>query len=264
MERFEERIQIQMENEGLKMHGVLHKPYGITKGPGVLFCHGFGGHKVGKYRLYVLLAERLSKMGISSLRFDFRFNGDSEGDFDNMTIAGEISDTLVAIDYLRSCDQVDPARIGIFGKSLGGIVAVRAAAKIGDVKSLALWAPAFHAEQWAEKWVSVQAQELTDEMRDELMRFDGQMANERFLAEFFGLDLKEDLRALDHVPLLHIHGEQDEDVNITHAEMYEMGRQMSKAETRIIRLPNTSHDFSHLAEQAFTIEETSKWFQKTL
>lgn len=264
LQKYETRESFCLEHEGQKIFGMLHRPIEVEKAPVVIMFHGFGGHKCGKYRLYVTMSEKLSRLGIASIRFDFRGSGDSEGEFADMTIEGEVQDALKILQFAENIERIDPHRIGIMGRSLGGIVAVMAASRYQKIKSLALWAPAYSAEQWEQHWIKMSDPKVSAELKDELMRFDGQVANEKFMREFFALDLENDLRALNNVPLLHIHGEQDMSVNITHAEMYLQGRQKSNAETRVIRLPNTNHDFSHIAEQAFTVEETCKWFRNTL
>lgn len=264
MTKTEEREWVALENQGQKIFGILHRPLVKGPAPAVLICHGFGGNKAGKYRLYVRLAEKLAKAGILAFRFDFRGSGDSEGEFSEMTLQGEISDALIALQFLSKEPQVDVKRVGMFGRSLGGVVAVLAARRFEKIKSLALWSPAFSGQQWQEKWKKAQDPSMTPDQIEQLKRFDGNMANDRFLREFFSLQIEGDLRSLEHIPLLHIHGEKDDQVNITHAQQYSDCRTDAKAATRMIRLPYSDHDFSNLKEQAFAIEETSKWFQETL
>lgn len=115
----EERESIVLTNEGEKIFGVLHLPKGIDKPPCVLVLHGLGGHKTGRFRVYVDLAESLVKAGIAVLRFDFRGSGDSEGSFAEMTLNGEISDALVVLKFLHKDSRIDNQRIGIFGRSMG-------------------------------------------------------------------------------------------------------------------------------------------------
>ena len=82
----------------------------------------------------------LSKLGIGSLRFDFRGSGDSEGDFSKMTLESEVSDALLAMEYLRGRPEVAKDRIGIFGRSVGGTIAVMTASRT-PVSSVVAWFP---------------------------------------------------------------------------------------------------------------------------
>ncbi len=262
--KFEERTSLEFENEGQKLFAILHRPLDVKNPPIVVMFHGFGGHKSGDFRVYVKEAEMLAKCGIASFRFDFRGCGDSEGDWLDMTIGREVSDAIKALDVVGNLSGIDTSRMGFLEKSLGGLVAVMAARKYGHIKSMALWAPTFHAEQWREFWEIVQSPETTDETREQLMKFDGLHANEHFLREFFELKLEDHLIHLHEVPLLHIHGVKDTGITIEHAYEYEKHRKGAAAETKIIRLPNTDHDFAHAEDQAYTLEETCQWFVETL
>jgi len=152
MERFEERESITLENQGQRIFGIIHKPLKPLPCPAVFLCHGFAGNKCGRHRMYVILAKHLSEIGIATLRIDFRGSGDSEGDLTSMTLEGEVSDALLGLSYLEKLPWVDPSRIGIIGRSLGGAVAIMTANRYKKAKSLALWSPVFHAEQWKEEW----------------------------------------------------------------------------------------------------------------
>lgn len=262
--KFEIRTSVEFENEGQKLFGILHRPLEVKNPPIVVMCHGFGGHKAGDFRVYLKESEMLSECGIASFRFDFRGCGDSEGHWIDMTIGREVSDALAALKTVEGFPNIDKKRIGMLGKSLGGLVAVLAAEKYKNIKSLALWAPAFHAEQWRELWHVIQSPETTDEQRAEIMQFEGMRANEKFLREFFELRLGEHLVQLHEIPMLHIHGVKDTGITIEHAHQYEKHRKGAVAETKILRLPNTNHDFAHAEDQAYTLEETCKWFVDTL
>jgi len=262
--KFEEREHIVLHNEGQKIFGIVHWPLTPGPWPAVLICHGMGGQKTGKYRIYVSLAERLVKQGIAVLRLDFRGSGDSEGSFQEMTLESEVSDALEGLKYLSQQKKIDPERIGIFGRSLGGVVAVITARRFAKIKSLAVWAPLFNGDQWQENWGLVKSNNITPELRDVLMSINGQLAGYPFFEQLFDLKLEQEFEDLHHVPFLHMHGEKDETISLTHAEMYEKVRQRSKAKNKFIRLPLSDHDFSHPKEQQFALDETTEWFKNTL
>ncbi|NGX58338.1 MAG: Esterase FrsA [Chlamydiae bacterium] len=262
--KFETRESVNFESGGCKIFGTLHLPLNVENPPIVLMCHGFGGHKAGKYRVYVHESEMLSKSGIASFRFDFRGCGDSEGDWLDMTIGREVEDTIQALKFILTLPNVDHSRIGMLGKSMGGLVAVMAAKESGNIKSIALWAPAFYARQWETVLDILEDPATTDEMRKEIMKFDGMHANELFIREFAEIRLEDHLAHLHETPMLHIHGEVDQGVTIEHAHLYEKHRKGAQAKTQIVRLPNTGHDFGHNEEQEYTLEETRKWFLETL
>ena len=82
----------------------------------VLFFHGNGGNI--SHRLDTI--EILHKMGLSVLMIDYRGYGQSEGDTDEQ---GTYLDAEAAWRYLVEERQIDPERIIILGRSLGGGVA---------------------------------------------------------------------------------------------------------------------------------------------
>jgi len=267
MPKFDNRESIVLENYGQKIFGILHRPLKQSKKyPVVLICHGLAGHKVGKYRIYVILAELLAKIGIASFRIDFRGSGDSEGDFGDMTIEGEVSDALIALEYLKKVPDMDPDRIGIFGRSMGGTVALLAThsdvAKI--IKSIVIWAPIFDGHQWLEKWKTVHKGDLKEEDQKAMMRINGQIPGFEFFKQLFDMKMIDELKTLDTLPFLHIHGEQDAQVSIEHANRFVKYRGQSKGKTKFIRLPHSDHDFSHPQEQEQALTETCVWFQHTL
>lgn len=264
MTKTETREPVVLENSGQKIFGVMHLPTTGGKAPAVLICHGLAGHKCGRFRLYVDLAQKLAEAGIAALRIDFRGSGDSEGAFSDMTVESQIEDAMQGLDYLRHHPAVDSSRIGVFGRSFGGAIAVIAAKRQQDIKSIALWAPFFSGDPWLAHWKKVQCPTTSPEEKDMLMRVNGQLAGYAFFEEFFALDLKKELAPLQEIPMLHIHGDKDVRVSTDHADDYDTCRKHAKAETRFIRLPNSDHDFSHPPEQAIAIEETTEWFAQTL
>lgn len=264
--KVEERESVILENHGQKIFGILHKPIGniATKTPGVLICHGLAGHKTGRYRLYVSLAKRLAEEGITVLRIDYRGSGDSEGEFIETTVNGVVSDTLKGLEYLEKVSSVDPARLGIFGRSFGGAVGILAASQYGHIKSIVLWAPMFNTNQWVEKWKMIKENAVPPELKEELMRVNGQLASHQFFEEFFSLNIVDALKKLEKVPILHIHGEKDSVVTIQHADDYALHRKSFLEKTKFIRLPNADHDFSGSHEQQEAIQATAQWFKSTL
>jgi uncharacterized protein len=260
----EEREPIVLHNQGQKIFGVLHRPLNATKSPAVLMCHGLGGHKVGRGRIYVMLAEKLAALGITSLRIDFRGSGDSEGEFSSMTVESEVSDALVALNALKTDPRVDADRIAIFGRSFGGVVAILAAHQFSDIKSLALWAPVFGSEQWQEKWKKVHAAPIDAHQRNALMSIEGLQPGYAFFKQLFALKLQEQLHDLHNIPMLHIHGEKDQIVDLSHARKYKEARGRAVAKSHFKLLSQTDHDFSHFPERDEALDETAAWFLKTL
>lgn len=260
----EERECIILQNHGQKIFCIFHKPAHLKKYPAVLLCHGLGGHKVGRYRVYVSLAKHLAELGIATLRIDFRGSGDSEGEFHDMTLEGEVSDALEGMKFLQEHKNVDPSRLAIVGRSLGSAVAVITASRFQKMKSMCLWAPVFDGHAWEEKWKKVHALDIHPSHKEELMTIEGQTPGYEFFKQFFNMKLEHEIQKLHPVPMLLIHGSQDTVVTIDHSEKYLKARLNADSETKYIQLPNSDHHFSNIADRQKALEETCKWLSSTL
>jgi dienelactone hydrolase len=115
---------VQFRNQkGQWLRGMMHRAAGTTGrrlGPGVIFFHGFTGDRMESHWIFVKCARALAQAGIASLRFDFYGSGESDGDFREVTLRGEISDARVAVEFFRRQKGIDPQRVGLLGISLGG------------------------------------------------------------------------------------------------------------------------------------------------
>jgi|GEM_PF-184482 len=258
------RESVTVLNEGQKIFGMLHKPVSQTPFPIVMLLHGLGGHKVGRYRVGVDTSARLAAIGIGTIRFDFRGCGDSEGEYSKMTVESQVSDALAILRYIQEHPEVDQQRIGILGRSLGSALSIMAAAQLGTVKTMCLWAPLFDGEQWLPIYQKHPTVVHDKEKEEELMTLDGQTPGLEFYHQFFRIDLRSSLQKLEHVPMLFIHGCQDKNVFFSHSEKYLHARKNAPAETRLIQLPLSDHHFTPLNERRIAINETVRWFEKTL
>ncbi len=257
---FEARKPFLLENEGSNLFGVLHLPEKTRVAPVVLFFHGLGGNKVGRYRLFVELAERLSRSGIASVRFDFRGSGDSEGAFQKMTLSTQVSDAQTVFSMIEKHPQLDESRVGILGKSLGGVVGVLTAQEIPFIRSVAQWASPFGAKPWAEQLLH----KLDQEDFHKNIEFNGVVIHQELIKEFVTLNIEEALSQIQSKPFLSIHGERDSSVHPEHQQHYIRKREGAEGETRTLLLPSSDHDFGCVAEQEMLLSETLKWFQETL
>ncbi len=263
VEHVEVRDEITLLNGGQKMFGVIHRPVGVKRAPAVLMCHGFAGTKVGRFRIYVRLAEALARRGIASMRIDFRGCGDSEGAFQHTTLSGQVEDAMLALKWLGEDEDIDISRLGVMGRSLGAPVALLTSGRFGGIKSLAIWAAVFNGAPWASAWQHAKSAKNGD-LPPGTVIFQGQLANQQLFAEFMALDMRKELKLLDHVPMLQIHSESDELVPLSQAEEYRACRKEAKALSEFIRLTASDHDCSDYHEQETSIAKTAEWFEKTL
>ena len=119
--------QISFESSGITMRGTLHTPAGpAPERPGMILCHGFGGSSNGAG--HPEMARTLEHAGYVVLRFDFRGCGASDGERGRVICMEEVDDVRAAVGFLQAQAGVDKEQIGLIGASLGGSVALQAAA----------------------------------------------------------------------------------------------------------------------------------------
>ena len=90
--------------------------------PTVLFCHGNAGNITHR----LANVAYLTQLGINVFIFDYRGYGKSQGAPGE---EGLYRDAVAAYEYLLSRKDIDHTRIVLFGRSLGGAVAVELATK---------------------------------------------------------------------------------------------------------------------------------------
>jgi uncharacterized protein len=115
-------------SDGLTLAGAVHFPDYYRPGerrPAIIMMHGFGANKNGGPEW---ICGQFAAWGYVALRFDYRGCGDSEGERGRVIPTEEVVDARSAVTYLASRREVDPGAIALCGSSLGGGVAIQAAA----------------------------------------------------------------------------------------------------------------------------------------
>lgn len=95
--------------------------------PLVILCHGFGGER--NNHLWLPLADSLAAHGIASIRFDFNGHGESEGDFQQMTVPNEVVDARCVYEWALGDGRF--SSMAIVGHSQGGVVTAMLAGELG-------------------------------------------------------------------------------------------------------------------------------------
>jgi 2,6-dihydroxypseudooxynicotine hydrolase len=108
--------------EGKHLAGILRKPAGAARPPLVVMCMGLDSTKEEMDTNESVFLAR----GMATLTFDGPGQGEGEYDF---AIRGDYEVAVKAVlDYVGSRGDLDAARVGLWGVSLGGYYAPRAAA----------------------------------------------------------------------------------------------------------------------------------------
>jgi len=252
---------VEFQNRSGKwLRGMIHRPSEskLRRGaPGVVFFHGFTGDRMESHWLFVKCSRRLAKAGIASLRFDFYGSGESEGEFREVTLHGEIADARTAMDHLRRYSGIDSARIGVLGFSLGGAVAACVAAE-GGAQALVLWAALAHP---GDLRALAESHSVPIAGSDADREYSGHVVSARFLHD---IEKVEPLKSVARFkqPTLIIHPGRDEYLPLSHPEDYFQAAGGAKKEKVIVA--DADHSFTSAAWEGEVIDRTVQWFQKYL
>ena len=144
--RADTRGEVDFPVEGTQVRGWLYLPDGRVSAPYpcIVMAHGLGATRAMGLDAY---ARRFQDAGIAVLAFDYRHLGDSGGEPRQLVwIPYQLADYAAAVDYARALEQIDPARIALWGTSLSGGHAVVAAARDATIACVSAQVPLLDGE----------------------------------------------------------------------------------------------------------------------
>ena len=233
---------ITIPSGNLRLQGTLTAS-GSTPGPAALLISGSGpvdrDSNAKRLPINVMgqIAAHLSANGITSLRYDKRGIGDSDGDYLAAGFHDNVDDARAAVEALRSRTEVDADRVIVIGHSEGALIAsvlaaddrlagvVLLAGAATDGKSVLRWqsqqiAPTLPKPvKWLMKLlrqdlVRTQTKRLDriESSTDDVIRIQFVRLNAKWFREFMAFDPADALRRAA-VPVLAITGTKDVQVN---------------------------------------------------
>jgi pimeloyl-ACP methyl ester carboxylesterase len=142
---------VEFYSEGLKLAGVLRLPDDLKPGekrPAVICCQGFS---LTKEVWLPANARALNAAGYVTLSLDYRGFGESAGEPRcRLVPQAQVRDVRNGLTFLETVPEVDAARLGVFGISLGASVAAGVAGTDARVKALvAVAGPADLERVWS-------------------------------------------------------------------------------------------------------------------
>ncbi len=237
----------------------LHIPDAVPA-PAVVMCHGFTGHRIEAHFLFVKAARAFCDAGLNVLRFDFRGSGESEGRFRDMTIEGEITDAMAAVEMIRAEPSVDPERVAVLGLSLGGLVAACTAARDGNLQGLVLWSAVADCATLMRRRFDLPAEGDGADLRA-YYEHGPYEVGARFLQDSLTVNPLREVR--DYAgPALIVHGTADSAVPLEHAGMYRMA--LAHADLSMHIVPGADHTYSSLDFEREVIGVTRDWLVEKL
>eukprot|EP00201_Polytomella_parva_P016260 CAMPEP_0175054532 /NCGR_PEP_ID=MMETSP0052_2-20121109/9557_1 /TAXON_ID=51329 ORGANISM="Polytomella parva, Strain SAG 63-3" /NCGR_SAMPLE_ID=MMETSP0052_2 /ASSEMBLY_ACC=CAM_ASM_000194 /LENGTH=272 /DNA_ID=CAMNT_0016319237 /DNA_START=108 /DNA_END=926 /DNA_ORIENTATION=+ len=186
----------------------------------VILCHGFASNKNGCH--FERIADELSKKNISSIRFDFSGNGESEGCFQFGNYYKEVQDIRSMVLYVRSLRRKVSALVG---HSKGGDDVLLYAAEYDDVPYIINIAGRLDlksgiVERFGEK--NLATLDRVGEIPQTTKCTNGStidwVLTKRSLEERMKLDMPAEARRISISEVLTIHGSQDRVVKLADAQ----------------------------------------------
>jgi len=135
---------VSYQSDGLKIFALMTIPFGARPASGwpvIVFNHGYippeEYRPTERYEAYV---DEFARNGYIVFRSDYRGHGDSEGDARGAYGSPAYTvDVLNAVASIRRYTDADPARIGMWGHSLGGYITLRVMVLTDDVRAGVIW-----------------------------------------------------------------------------------------------------------------------------
>lgn len=194
----------------------------------IFFCHGFGSDKEGSY---ISRCERAAKEGYNAVRFDFRGNGESDGDFIEQTLSSKIKDLKTVINHFK------PENFILFGSSFGGKVLLESTEELNP-EALIGRAPVTY-NSIMDKYRAVV------EEKGSFTHHEGATIDERFYNDLDQYSFDQTAEKLD-LPILIVHGEEDSTV---HFENSQKAQKSIETDVLLQKLRGEKHSFSDDAEE---------------
>ena len=143
-----EERPVEFYSSGLRLSGVLYLPREEAPAggrPGIVLCNGFTTVK----ELYLPpLARAMGGAGFAALTFDYRGFGQSEGAPGRLIPEEEVHDARNAMTFVQSQPGIDARRLGLFGTSFGGGIAIAVAAADARARAVVSSVPVCNGERW--------------------------------------------------------------------------------------------------------------------
>lgn len=204
--------QINCENNGQKIYGVLYKPEIEGKIPLAIYAHGCGS----TLETGIKYAEQLASNGVATYLFDFRGGGTksrSDGKTTEMSVMTESSDLVSVISQAKKWDFVDTNKVILIGASQGGMAsAVTSERNPNETVGLILLYPAFVIQDDNCKPYS-----SPDEV-PEIINIKGWInVGKNYVTDIWDYDLYGEMKHYTK-PVLIIHGSDDNVVNTSYSQ----------------------------------------------
>lgn len=237
-----------VNKRGKKLSGIINN--GRKLALTLVFLHGFAGNK-DENGLFIEAEDFFMGKGYNTVRFDFEGAGDSEGEFQQICLADQVSDLESVL------DQLDKRKICVVGFSLGATIALMYAGK--QIDFYAFWSPALFPQE------DMFPRYDTEEIRAELEKKGyiekaGLKVGKRIIDDLKDCDIQEQMHSLSK-PVLLVHG--TEDLRIDYMNTIRAQKYFLNAYLQLISGANHSFKLNADHRQAL-FDTTCKWLDGLL
>lgn len=130
-------VDVSVPAGNVTLAGTLTMPKGKGPFPAVVMIAGSGPQNrdetIEGHRIFLVLADRLTREGIAVLRYDKRGVGKSTGSYATATQRDFIADATAALNWLRKQSGIATGKVGLLGHSEGAEIAPAVANADGRV-----------------------------------------------------------------------------------------------------------------------------------
>jgi len=245
--------------DGLRLAGTLVTPEGFPE-RAIVLVHG-GGVTREEGGFFTRLTAGLGEAGVTSLRFDMRGHGESEGRQEELTLAAILNDIRVALAFVR--ENTGAGRVSLLGASFGGgICAYYAAKRRDDIDRLVLLNPQLDYKRrnidsrpyWTDDYLSDEmARQLTEQG---FIQFTPTLRHGRAIFnEVFWLSPHTVLGEIT-APTLIVHGTKDTFVPVesSRAAVAEF-----TAEHKLVEIEGSQHGFAVHDDPQYLNPQSQEW-----
>jgi len=233
---------------GQKIVGLLSDP-GSDKV--VIICHGLGSHKDDSP--YNKFEKHINALGIATFRMDFLGHGESDGNYEDLTLSEATDDILCARKILKRFRS-----IGFIGSSMGAVSGIMAGAKV-RFNFMIFISPPSHYSASDILFSGYHVMKELRKFHKKQKKLNDKKAAGLRVKFFWDYTFQDSYEAAEKIfcPTLIIHGDNDKIVPL--AKSRELRKKLRNSKMKIFK--GADHRFTHPAAQKKLIEEVVKFVE---
>jgi alpha/beta superfamily hydrolase len=143
-----ETPQFFANRDNQRLFSVLHRPHtSAARDLAVVFCAPLFEEKLWSHRVLVNFARHLAACGVGVLRFDYFGDGESDGRFEDASVASRLRDIADALKFCR--EQMKTRTVCLLGLCYGATLALFAGLDPElAVAAVVAWSPVIDGERY--------------------------------------------------------------------------------------------------------------------